>query len=139
MRRRKTFPPMEVQQSPLPRSGSKRFESNLFLPGGSLPRREAAGVGFRPKCPLAKDVGRGAAQPLGCRLGGRRDGDDHRWPAAVRRPVVAGVLLGLAGSSVFWFLPAPGQETASFFLLAGFLLLRPQGLFGWTTRLEAEA
>lgn len=52
-------------------------------------------------------------------------------------PVVAGLLLGLLRAQVVWHLSARWQEAATFALLALFLLLRPQGLLGRKSRLEA--
>ena len=53
-------------------------------------------------------------------------------------PVVGALLLGVLRAQVVWHLSARWQEAATFALLALFLLLRPQGLFGHRTRLEAE-
>lgn len=52
-------------------------------------------------------------------------------------PVIAGLLLGLLRAQVVWHLSARWQEAATFALLAIFLLLRPQGLLGRKSRLEA--
>jgi branched-chain amino acid transport system permease protein len=52
-------------------------------------------------------------------------------------PVMAGVLLGLLRAQVVWHLSTRWQEAATFALLAVFLLLRPQGLLGRKSRLEA--
>jgi branched-chain amino acid transport system permease protein len=54
-------------------------------------------------------------------------------------PLVGGLLLGLIRSEVVWYLSARWQEAVTFFLLAAFLLLRPQGLLGQKARLEAAA
>jgi len=52
-------------------------------------------------------------------------------------PVLGALLLGLLRAQVVWHLSARWQEAATFALLAAFLLLRPQGLLGKKTRLEA--
>lgn len=52
-------------------------------------------------------------------------------------PVVAGLLLGVLRAQVVWHLSARWQEAVTFALLALFLLLRPQGLLGRRSRLEA--
>jgi branched-chain amino acid transport system permease protein len=54
-------------------------------------------------------------------------------------PVVGGILLGVVRSEVVWFLSARWQEAVTFGLLALFLYVRPNGIFGRETRLEAEA
>jgi branched-chain amino acid transport system permease protein len=92
--------------------------------GASLPR--AFDIGFDPHMGLHAFL----LAVVATIIGGRR---------SFVGPVVAGVLLGLARSSVVWFLSARWQEAVTFALLAGFLLLRPQGLFGRRARLEAEA
>ena len=53
-------------------------------------------------------------------------------------PVVGGVILGILRSQVVWYSSARWQEPATFSLLAVFLLLRPQGILGRKSRLEAE-
>jgi branched-chain amino acid transport system permease protein len=53
-------------------------------------------------------------------------------------PFVGGLLLGILRSEVVWFLSARWQDAVPFLLLAAFLLLRPNGLIGRQTRLEAE-
>ena len=53
-------------------------------------------------------------------------------------PILGGLLLGLLRAQVVWHLSARWQEAATFALLAIFLLLRPQGIMGRQTRLEAE-
>jgi branched-chain amino acid transport system permease protein len=52
-------------------------------------------------------------------------------------PVVGALLLGLLRAQVVWHFSARWQEAATFGLLAVFLLLRPQGLLGRKSRLEA--
>jgi len=54
-------------------------------------------------------------------------------------PVMGGILLGLVRSEVVWFLSARWQEAITFLLLALFLFVRPNGIFGRKGRLEAEA
>jgi branched-chain amino acid transport system permease protein len=53
-------------------------------------------------------------------------------------PVIGALLLGVLRAQVVWHLSARWQEAATFALLALFLLLRPQGLMGQRTRLEAN-
>ena len=53
-------------------------------------------------------------------------------------PLVAGVLLGLIRAFVVWQFSARWQDTATFAVLVAFLFLRPQGLLGRKTRLEAS-
>jgi len=53
-------------------------------------------------------------------------------------PVIGALLLGLLRSQVVWHFSARWQEAATFALLAAFLLLRPQGILGTKSRLEAE-
>jgi len=53
-------------------------------------------------------------------------------------PVLGALLLGILRAQVVWHLSARWQEAATFALLALFLLLRPQGLLGRKTRVEAE-
>lgn len=52
-------------------------------------------------------------------------------------PVVGALLLGLLRAQVVWHFSARWQEAATFALLAVFLLLRPQGLLGGKSRIEA--
>jgi branched-chain amino acid transport system permease protein len=52
-------------------------------------------------------------------------------------PVVGALLLGVLRSQVVWYSSARWQEAATFGLLTLFLILRPQGLLGQRTRLEA--
>lgn len=52
-------------------------------------------------------------------------------------PIVGGLLLGLIRAQVVWHFSARWQDAATFAVLAIFLLLRPQGLFGQKTRIEA--
>jgi branched-chain amino acid transport system permease protein len=54
-------------------------------------------------------------------------------------PIVGGILLGVVRSGVVWFLSARWQEAVTFGLLALFLYVRPNGIFGRETRLEAKA
>jgi branched-chain amino acid transport system permease protein len=56
-----------------------------------------------------------------------------------RGPVLGALLLGLLRAEVVWYGSARWQDAATFALLAVFLLLRPQGLLGHKTRLEAAA
>ena len=53
-------------------------------------------------------------------------------------PAVGGLLLGLLRSEVVWFTSARWQEVATFSLLAVFLLLRPEGMFGRTGWMEEK-
>ena len=53
--------------------------------------------------------------------------------------VLGGILLGVVRSEVVWFLSARWQEAVTFALLAVFLYIRPNGLLGTQTRLEAES
>lgn len=57
--------------------------------------------------------------------------------ASFSGPVVGAVLLGVLRAQVVWHSSARWQEAATFGLLTLFLLLRPQGLLGRRTRLEA--
>ena len=65
------------------------------------------------------------------------------WPSSLvgkarfSGPVLGAVLLGLLRAEVVWYGSARWQDAATFALLAVFLLLRPQGLLGHKTRLEA--
>lgn len=52
-------------------------------------------------------------------------------------PILGGILIGLVRTQVVWFLSARWQEGVTFALLALFLLLKPQGLFGEKNRIEA--
>jgi branched-chain amino acid transport system permease protein len=52
-------------------------------------------------------------------------------------PIVGGLLLGLVRAQVVWHFSARWQEAVTFAVLALCLLLRPQGLFGSKTRIEA--
>lgn len=54
-------------------------------------------------------------------------------------PAIGGLLLGFVRAQVVWYLSARWQEAVTFAVLALFLLLRPHGLFGQKTRLEATA
>lgn len=54
-------------------------------------------------------------------------------------PIVGGILLGLIRAQVVWHFSARWQEAVTFAVLAFFLLVRPQGLFGQKTRIEASA
>lgn len=53
-------------------------------------------------------------------------------------PVIGGVLLGVARSQVVWHASARWQDAITFFLLAVFLLCRPNGIVGGERRLEAN-
>jgi len=53
-------------------------------------------------------------------------------------PVVGALILGLLRAQVVWHFSARWQEAATFAVLAAFLLLRPQGILGRQTRLEAK-
>jgi branched-chain amino acid transport system permease protein len=52
-------------------------------------------------------------------------------------PLVAGVLFGLIRAFVVWQFSARWQDAATFAVLVAFLFLRPQGLLGRKTRMEA--
>lgn len=52
-------------------------------------------------------------------------------------PVVGALILGVLRAGVVWYFSAHWQEAVTFALLAVFLLLRPQGLLGRETRIEA--
>jgi branched-chain amino acid transport system permease protein len=54
-------------------------------------------------------------------------------------PAIGGLVLGFVRAEAVWYAAARWQEAATFAILALFLLLRPQGLFGHQTRLEATA
>nr|VFJ77890.1 MAG: amino acid/amide ABC transporter membrane protein 1, HAAT family [Candidatus Kentron sp. FW] len=53
-------------------------------------------------------------------------------------PIVGGLLLGVIRAQVVWHLSARWQEAVTFALLALFLLLRPQGIFGHKGRVETN-
>lgn len=53
-------------------------------------------------------------------------------------PVLGGLILGILRAQVVWHFSARWQEAATFALLAFFLILRPQGILGRETRLEAS-
>lgn len=53
-------------------------------------------------------------------------------------PVVGALLLGIVRAQVVWHWSARWQEAVTFALLALVLFLRPRGLLGRATRLEAE-
>lgn len=53
-------------------------------------------------------------------------------------PVAGAIILGLLRAAVVWHFSARWQEAATFGLLAVFLLLKPHGLSGHGTRLEAQ-
>jgi len=52
---------------------------------------------------------------------------------------VTGLFLGILRSQVVWYGSARWEEAVTFLLLALFLFVRPQGLFGRRLRLEEEA
>jgi branched-chain amino acid transport system permease protein len=52
-------------------------------------------------------------------------------------PVLGALVLGVLRAQVVWFFSAKWQDAVTFALLALFLFLRPQGLLGRKTRLEA--
>lgn len=52
-------------------------------------------------------------------------------------PIIGGLLLGVIRAQVVWHFSARWQEAVTFAVLALFLLLRPHGLFGQKTRIEA--
>ena len=54
-------------------------------------------------------------------------------------PLLAGILLGLCRAFVVWQFSARWQDAATFAILVAVLFLRPQGLLGRKTRLEAAA
>lgn len=54
-------------------------------------------------------------------------------------PAVGGLLLGFIRGQIVWHFSARWQEAVTFAVLVLFLLLRPQGLFGQQSRLEATA
>jgi branched-chain amino acid transport system permease protein len=53
-------------------------------------------------------------------------------------PIIGGLLLGLVRAQVVWHLSARWEEAVTFVVLALFLLLKPQGLFGEKKRIEAS-
>nr|VFK63499.1 MAG: branched-chain amino acid transport system permease protein [Candidatus Kentron sp. UNK]VFK70842.1 MAG: branched-chain amino acid transport system permease protein [Candidatus Kentron sp. UNK] len=53
-------------------------------------------------------------------------------------PIVGGLLLGIIRAQVVWHLSARWQEAVTFVILALFLLLLPQGLFGHKGRIETD-
>jgi branched-chain amino acid transport system permease protein len=53
-------------------------------------------------------------------------------------PVIGGLLLGIIRSQVVWHASARWQDAITFFLLAVFLLGRPNGIIGGEKRLEAN-
>ena len=53
-------------------------------------------------------------------------------------PVVAGLLLGVLRAQVVWHLSARWQDVITFLILAGFLYVRPSGICGHASRLEAD-
>ena len=53
-------------------------------------------------------------------------------------PIIGGVLLGVLRSQVVWHASARWQDMITFLLLAIFLLMRPNGILGGETRLEAR-
>jgi branched-chain amino acid transport system permease protein len=54
-------------------------------------------------------------------------------------PIIGALVLGILRAQVVWHLSARWQEAVTFALLALFLLLRPQGILGKKSRLEATA
>ncbi len=54
-------------------------------------------------------------------------------------PILGGLFLGLIRAQVVWHLSARWQDAVTFAVLAFFLLIRPQGLLGQTTRVESAA
>jgi len=54
-------------------------------------------------------------------------------------PLLAGIILGLCRAFVVWEFSARWQEAATFGILVAVLFLRPRGLLGRKTRLEATA
>lgn len=53
-------------------------------------------------------------------------------------PLLAGIILGLCRAFVVWEFSARWQDAATFVILVAVLFLRPQGLLGRKTRLEAS-
>lgn len=54
-------------------------------------------------------------------------------------PAIGGLLVGFVRAQVVWHLSARWQEAVTFAVMAIFLLLRPEGLFGRQARIEASA
>jgi len=54
-------------------------------------------------------------------------------------PIIGGLLLGVIRAEVVWFASARWQVAITFAVLATFLLVRPQGICGGNTRVEATA
>lgn len=54
-------------------------------------------------------------------------------------PIVGALILGIIRAQVVWHFSARWQEAVTFAVLAFFLLLRPEGLFGQKTRIDATA
>lgn len=54
-------------------------------------------------------------------------------------PILGALLLGILRANVIWLLSTRWQEAVTFALLATFLLVRPQGIFGSRTRVEAQS
>ncbi len=67
------------------------------------------------------------AAAVGCIIGGLRN---------FLAPALGGLLLGVTQSLVVWRTSAKWEEAVTFGLLIIFLLLRPQGLFGFVKRAE---
>ena len=53
-------------------------------------------------------------------------------------PVLGGLLLGILRAQVVWHFSARWQDVFAFLLLAAFLYVRPNGICGQPTRLEAQ-
>lgn len=53
-------------------------------------------------------------------------------------PVIGAILLGVIRSQVVWNFSARWQDVLTFFILAVFLYVRPEGICGCATRLEAN-
>ncbi len=53
-------------------------------------------------------------------------------------PILGGLLLGILRAQVVWHFSARWQDVCTFVLLAAFLYLRPNGICGHATRLEAQ-
>jgi branched-chain amino acid transport system permease protein len=54
-------------------------------------------------------------------------------------PVLGGLLLGVLRSGTLWLLSARWQDAVTFGILALFLFIRPRGIVGRKTRLEAQS
>lgn len=54
-------------------------------------------------------------------------------------PILGGLIVGTVRHQVAWHFSAKWQDAATLALLAAFLLLRPEGVIGHRTRLEASA